>query len=143
TSPTGTHLGCQALAELGWFLYGTTQFLAQELRAVGGADESLHVQFGALTLRQSRNGYGTAAAQMPEKSAFGGHSSGSGWIVQRLQQVVDPMASQGLDPQSPLSGGRQHDVDRQEFCDLCLQSQTAHASRGNDHAVDLPLAHFA
>src|SRR5437870_3999004 len=34
-SPTGTHLGCQALAELGWLLYGTAQLLAQELRAVG------------------------------------------------------------------------------------------------------------
>jgi hypothetical protein len=26
--PTGTHLGCQALTELGWLLYGATQFLA-------------------------------------------------------------------------------------------------------------------
>src|SRR5262245_2617527 len=53
------------------------------------------------------------------------------------------MASQGLDPQRSLSGGRQHHFDRQEFCDRRLQSQTAHTSRGDDHAVDLPLAYFA
>jgi hypothetical protein len=118
--PTGTHLCCQALAELGWLLDGPTQLLAQELRAIGGADESLHVQFCALTLRQSRNGYRTPPAQMPEKSAFGGHSSGCDWIVQRLQQVIDPMANQRLDPQCSLASGWQHDLDREELGNLRL-----------------------
>ena len=52
------------------------------------------------------------------------------------------MACQRLDPQRPLSGSRQHDL-RQEFGNLRLQSQTVHASRGDDHAIHLPLAHFA
>jgi len=63
--------------------------------------------------------------------------------MQRLQEVVDPMASQCLDPQRPLSSRWQHDLDREKLGNLRLQSQTVHASRGDDHAIDLPLAHFA
>jgi hypothetical protein len=63
--------------------------------------------------------------------------------MQWSQEVVDPMASQRLDPQGPLPGGWQHDLDREELGNLRLQSQTVHASRGDDHATDLPLAHFA
>jgi hypothetical protein len=82
--PTGTHLGCQALAELGRLLHGTAQLLAQELRAVGSADEPLQMQFGILTLRQSRNRHRTPSAQMPEKGTFSSHRPGCGWIMQRL-----------------------------------------------------------
>jgi len=82
-------------------------------------------------------------AQVPEKGAFGGHRTGRGRIMQWSQEVVDPMASQRLDPQGPLSGGWQHDLDREELGNLRLQSQTVHASRGDDHATDFPLAHFA
>ena len=41
TGPAGTHLGCQALAELCRFVPGATQLLAQELRAVRGTDQAL------------------------------------------------------------------------------------------------------
>jgi hypothetical protein len=52
---------------------------------------------------------------MPEKSALGGHGSGGDGIVQRVQQVIDPMAGQSLDPQCSLSSGWQHDLDREEL----------------------------
>src|SRR5712691_8739978 len=142
-SAAGAHLYCQALAELGRLLHGATELLAQELRAVRCTDQPLHVQFCALTLRQSGDRHRTPPAQMPEKGAFGGHGAGCGRIMQRLEEVVNPMASQRLDSQSPLASGRQHDLNREELSNLRLQSQTEHTSRRHNYAIDLPLAHFA
>jgi len=47
---------------------------------------------------------------MPEKGAFSSHGAGCGRIMQRLKEVVNPVASQRLDSQGPLASGRQHQV---------------------------------